>query len=385
VLEHLHRLFLSRQAQHYALGLLVCMLLFLLGQTYAMAYREQGYDFTSYLLSAQALIQGENPYTVSTPFAYIYPLLLAFLLIPLSLIPYWLANFLWFSLSVGSLIWAFLVLAHMSGKPFNIVPGVILFVLMFSPIQNNLRNGQVNFLVLACCVMFLRSMTTDSRLSSIAWLGTAIALKLLPATLFLFLFIRKEYSVIGGTLVFIALLALLPGILVGSDVLTFYKSYAHSFLLPRIADSPAQHGLIFNIDRTVGYFSQSLGASPWMRLCSLLVALGAVLSVEACVASSERCDRDIWAFCAYLIACLLISPISETHHLTFIFPAVIILTLKIFFHKHFATKRVVVLFTSFLVCFVMLAKAFQDTPCYFVSFVILLVLVGLAGRQTQAD
>ena len=59
----------------------------LLFQAFRMAYRDEGYDFTSYLLVARALRDGGNPYQVAMPFPYLYPLFLAFALMPLTFVP----------------------------------------------------------------------------------------------------------------------------------------------------------------------------------------------------------------------------------------------------------------------------------------------------------
>ena len=92
--------------QNYRKGIVVLTIVvgtILLIQTFHKAYRVQGYDFTSYLLSAEALLQQKNPYTLDTVFPYIYPLFLAFTLIPLSVIPYGAANLIWFVLNASAL------------------------------------------------------------------------------------------------------------------------------------------------------------------------------------------------------------------------------------------------------------------------------------------
>lgn len=57
--------------------------------------RPDGNDFTSYLNSARALASGNSPYLTGTPFPYIYPATLAFLLMPLSWLPDAVMNVLW--------------------------------------------------------------------------------------------------------------------------------------------------------------------------------------------------------------------------------------------------------------------------------------------------
>src|SRR5919107_1810454 len=71
----------------------------LLVQAEAKALRAFGNDFTAYLDAARALAHGQNPYLASERFPYSYPLTLAWLLIPLSYCPVWLAAAAWFAVS----------------------------------------------------------------------------------------------------------------------------------------------------------------------------------------------------------------------------------------------------------------------------------------------
>src|SRR2546425_135045 len=89
---------------HKALRVLLLILaVVFLAQTHRKAARPGGYDFTSYLQSAQALAAGADPYHTGTPFPYIYPLFLAFLLVPLTYVPSAVAVTLWFALGAACL------------------------------------------------------------------------------------------------------------------------------------------------------------------------------------------------------------------------------------------------------------------------------------------
>src|SRR5688572_33351204 len=72
-------------------------------QTWHKAFRPGGNDLTSYLLSARALWDGQSPYGLDTPFPYIYPLFLAFAIVPLAILPYGAAVIGWFAASVAAL------------------------------------------------------------------------------------------------------------------------------------------------------------------------------------------------------------------------------------------------------------------------------------------
>ena len=110
---------LAREVRLCALALMGGLGVVLLFQAFRMAYRDEGYDFTSYLLAARALRDGGNPYQVAMPFPYLYPLFLAFALMPLTFVPYWLANAVWLVACLAGLVASCLLLerAGLPGGP----------------------------------------------------------------------------------------------------------------------------------------------------------------------------------------------------------------------------------------------------------------------------
>src|SRR5690606_38645342 len=130
--------------------------IFFLIQTYGKAYRDYGYDFTSYLLSSKAFYSGLNPYQTETPFPFIYPLFLCLVLQPLIILPYWLAVFLWFIGSFFAIFFSAFMFLRMlrptiSEKSIIVIFGC-LYLLLFPIISNNYLNGQINFFIVLLCV-----------------------------------------------------------------------------------------------------------------------------------------------------------------------------------------------------------------------------------------
>jgi hypothetical protein len=130
----------------------------LLAQTYVRAWRPNGIDLTSYLLSSDVLRHGGSPYLLPTPFPYLYPATLAFLLIPLTFVPATVAVIIWFAFSVAAAVWSIrsvVLNARSDLEPRSADLALFLavfFTFFFTIAQSNLRNGQVNFLVLVLCV-----------------------------------------------------------------------------------------------------------------------------------------------------------------------------------------------------------------------------------------
>ena len=157
----------------------------------------------------------------------------------MTFIPCWLAELIWFGLSVASFWVGSLLLARMAepeiktGVGWHLaLPGLATFVFLLWPIQSNLLNGQVNLCVLLCCILFLHFFMRENTFAAAVWLAAAIAIKLLPAVLLLFLLVRRRYRVLLATVFFAALFCMLPGIVIGKNLLVFYQSYLHSFLMP---------------------------------------------------------------------------------------------------------------------------------------------------------
>jgi hypothetical protein len=380
------------QQPAWAMAVLAGLLVVLLLQTFRQANRPDGYDLTSYLLSARALLDGGNPYQTATPYPYIYPLFLAFILAPLAVIPYGLANLIWFGLSVAGLLAGCLMLVRIASRELKTDvgwhlawPGLAMFLVLLSPLQNNLLNGQVNLIVLFCCILFLHYFTRNRDVGAAAWLAAAIAIKLLPVVLLLFVLVRRRWRVLLWTPVFVVVFCLLPGILAGKNLPALYGSYADTFLMPSLIN-PGDHskGMFFGLHGTLRYFLPVAASSLWAKSLGLLAAAGAMLAVDAAAAGcADRSRRDVWPFCAYLLGCLLASPIAETHHLVFAVPAVFLIGMKLFFDRTWATGAVWAWAAVFLACFDVLGKIYKTTPFYFVSLVALVALLLLAARRTE--
>jgi alpha-1,2-mannosyltransferase len=368
------------------------VLLVLLVQVLRKAYRVGGYDLTSYLLSAQALLDGRNPYTVDTPFPYIYPLFLAFVLVPLTLVPYWVANVIWFILSVTALMVSCAVCVKAAGSEVKThvgwhlaLPGLLIFLVAFSPIQNNLLNGQVNFIVVMCCVMFFDCFTRKQTEVGAAWLGVAIALKLLPAILIGFLVVRREFRFAVLAVAFAVVFCLLPGLTAGELLRPYYVTYLKTFLFGGLATLGGGTASGFNLQSALGFFYPWCGHSVWVRLVSLLVSGVMVLAVDLAVIRSPHPQRHVWGFCAYLIGCLFLSPLGETHHLAFALPALLLVGMKAVFDDDWAATAVKPMVLGFAACFVGLPLVLDPKPAYFVSLSLLTALLFLAaGRCTSS-
>ena len=322
-------------------------------QTWHKAFRPGGNDLTSYLLSARALWDGQSPYGLDTPFPYIYPLFLAFVIIPLAMLPYGAAVISWFAASVAALgavlvESAFRRIADGGRRSAELVIAATVLI-TFNIIQNNLLNGQVNFFVVLCCLMSIvvgrvppSPVSTDvgrvppspgtargGPVRSGLWLGAAIALKLMPVLLVVYFLVRRQFRAILVAGVTALGLALAPALLLDgpagsvesgfSRIAAIYSQYARELLMPMMTAPSGDGVLAYSLASVV---QRSLGVAPalWMDVLCAAAVLGTIAAVD--VRTWRRRGDHLAAAAAYLVAIVLISPKSETHHLAFAIPAV---------------------------------------------------------------
>jgi alpha-1,2-mannosyltransferase len=303
-------------------------------QTWHKALRPGGNDLTSYLLSARALWDGQSPYGLETPFPYIYPLFLAFVLIPLAALPYGAAVVAWFAASVAALGAVFVESAFRriadGGRRSAELAIAATVLITFNIIQNNLLNGQVNFFVVLCCALAVAAAQDRKEVAAGAWLGAAIALKLMPALLVVYLLVRRQFRAILVAIVTALVLALAPALLIRGSAAGFvesgfsritavYSQYLRELLLPMMTTPEGDTVLAYSVASVV---QRATGAGPalWFDVLCAAAVLGLIAALD--VRIWHRRGDHLTAAVAYLTAIVLISPKSETHHLAFAIPAV---------------------------------------------------------------
>ena len=198
------------RAQRAAVAVLVVLGALALKHTYGLMRRPDGNDLTVYLFNAWALAHGENPYAPTLPAnAPAYPLALATLLLPLTWVPAWTAQTIWFVANVAALIGALKILDSLwrattthpgqaPPAPFVIrLAGLVLVLAL--PLHSNLTHGQVNLMVLLVCCLFMRAHLARRWLPASLWLGLASALKVTPIVFFVALLRERRYRTLLAT------------------------------------------------------------------------------------------------------------------------------------------------------------------------------------------
>jgi Glycosyltransferase family 87 len=372
----------SRRVRLALLLAWVTSIVVLLLQTFHKAGRPHGTDLSAYLFGSHELVAGRNPYTVDVHFPYVYPLLLAFLLVPATWLPYGVAVFLWFVLALVSLVTAARLTADLAwrelGVPREAPVGALLVVLwfrLFDPIQNTLRNGQVDFLVLVLCVAFLHGFLAGRRVAAAVCLALAITIKLTPTLLLLFVVLRRDLRTFLLCLSFTGLFLFSPYLLVGRDIWQHYETYLASFVLPGLGSEwPSPRGVYFTPSGFLSYVAPAWARSGWARALGAVLPLAMLTAVEGLGRGPRSGARDVWTFAMYLLVMLLLTPVSEVHHLAYLFPAAGLLTLVACTRPDCVSSLTGMMLAS-VWALLWLGLPYRGGPFFFLAIVLLAVLV----------
>lgn len=350
---------LSKKLFYILIFIIAAVSIIFLIQTYGKAYRDSGYDFTSYLLSSKALISSANPYDTNTSFHYVYTLTLAFLLIPLTFLPYWLSNLIWFVLNFSAFFYTIYILWNLLSErtdkynknKFTLFL-FLTFILVVNIIQNNLLNGQINIIILVLCILFYKSHLNEKIFWQVFYLSLAISLKLTPLILIVYLIIKKKYSIAIYSLLLSLVFIFLPYLIVGNQIV-YYYSYYIDLLTPLSNTSIQMEGFnLYTLIQKVFFFI------PFFNTTNKIVESVVVFSLFILfyVLNKYIIIGNIYSstlyFCMYLLGILLLSPISEIHHLILILPTIFTLLIIIQYYEKAEIRTTLISSFVFMLFFI---------------------------------
>ncbi len=366
--------------QRISLFISILIVLIFFTQMLIRALRGDTNDFTSYLLSADALLKGNNPYETGIPFHYIYPLFTAFLLIPFSLIPGWFASTVWFLLNVIFFTYTYLLIVKCCiNKQLSFsyklgLPLLLIIILMLNIIQNNFLNGQINIFVLLLCLIFFHYWKKDEIIIAALFLAAAISIKLVPLIFIILVIQRRNYYLLIYTVIFSLLFTIvIPYLFLGEELIVIYGNYLNILLLKGTSIETPEDSMFFTFSGFISYIIPSLKNVIWLKLISALLLVMALLAFSLKMEDKFCSKNSIIVISLYFLGILLVSPMSETHHLIFILPALTIVTYNILYLKSFnkLTRINIIIFFLFYIA----GTFYQANPFYFLSIIWLSMLL----------
>jgi hypothetical protein len=235
---------------------------------------------------------------------FLYPPLVAFLMVPLSWLSFEVSYRLWFILNIYLFALAMYLISSRLGLSRRQIHALVSVALIWFPLYQTLIQGQTAIIVLILMSLFVLSWKGNDETSVGIWAGLLIGKpQFLPIPGLALVIKRKWRSVLiagaVGTLV-----GLVPLAAVGSRVLAdltiLYERMATGD--PVNADFSKMHNL-----RSLAHF-MGLGDLGWIAGCLMVLAL--LIWVLVCAGRNS-----IWTLVVLVLAALLVSPHLQGHDL----------------------------------------------------------------------
>ena len=295
-------------------------------------------DFNVYYQAAREVMGGGDPYQHSlgdwTP--YIYPPLLAELIVPLALLPLPVAAYLWFLINATSIVaaaWMSARLANGTKEPYSpttawraLLAGcAVVLVLRF--VLDSLNLGQVNGVVAALAVAHVYLYARNRKALSAIALVVAVSTKLTPALLLLYHVakLRLKFAIgCAALLVAVTALSFLPFGPRGTDAFqTFWSRTVKNEQGYDFAYSGNQ-SLRGAIARLAGQSNQSTPSheDESRRPGDAATLLISIVVLALAVFAAVRSRSELAAAAPFFCCLVLLSPLSwKAHYVILILPA----------------------------------------------------------------
>ncbi len=328
-------------------------------------------DFNVYYFASQEIIEGRTPYQNSlgewTP--YLYPPLLAELLVPLASLPLSIAAYLWFLMSAFSLVAALRMSARLAGlkkKEFVVPPlggsfvqgiwnlqaklqpftPVITLLVLVRFVLDNFDFGQVNIMVAALSVAHVYYYSKDKKIASAIVLVLAASIKITPVVFLLYHIAKGRVKFTAACVALLLAMTALSFAPFGSRAPEAFHTFVNRTIKNEQGFNFAYHGnqsLRAAIERLKGNAETTDPASATTMIFGLaFLALAFFAAFKA--------KNEIVAAAPFFCLAVLISPLSwKQHFVILILPVTVLISQALREQQESRMKRFlfVTLFTVF--------------------------------------
>jgi alpha-1,2-mannosyltransferase len=275
-------------------------------------------DLLVYQYGGRAVLADQSPYARDDPatgLPFTYPPFAAVLMVPLALLPTWLAAAVWTGASAVALGGSVVVVRRGLGRtsPAWLVVVLAVAALAVEPVWQNVTFGQINLLLMLAVLWDL--LRPERRLSGVA-LGIAAGVKLTPLVFVVLLLLTGHRDAASR-----ALLAFGATVAVGFALMPGSAAYWTDRLLdPSRVGPPA----LAHNQSVYGALTRALDSAPSTHLWLVAAAPVAVAVVLLAALWWRRGDR-VLAICLAAMAMLVASPIAWSHHWVWVVPIALVL------------------------------------------------------------
>lgn len=278
-------------------------------------YMRIGYrlDLEVYRLGVQTWLDGGNLYgtlpitRVGLELPFIYPPISAVLMVPMTVIPYAVANILLILVTVGLTALTLAIVLTSLGQSLKWM-ALLPAALVIEPIHSTLDYGQIN-------VVLMAMVAADCLVKKPKWprgvlVGLAAAIKLTPAAFILFFLLRRDFRASITTIISFLAATALGFLLTWSTSLKFWTNavfHTNDKVGTDYLANQSIHGVLARL---------GLGTGVWVALAA---------GVLICTVMAMRRVEATLAFSLNALAMLLLSPISWSHHWVWCVPILLAL------------------------------------------------------------
>ncbi|AYF76835.1 DUF2029 domain-containing protein [Nocardia yunnanensis] len=275
------------------------------------------------------------PVAGHTDLPFTYPPSAAVLMIPLAIMPLWLAEFLVTASSLACLgVTLWLVLSRVRPEldprtKITLSVAAVVVALAVEPVRTTLWFGQINLVLMAAVA--LDCLTEKPRWPRGMLIGIAAVTKLTPAAFVLYFLIRRDWKAAGTA-------AATAAAAVGAGFVLFPREsrdyWLHAIVDTNRIGSPdyvgnqSLKGMVFRVG-----VPQSATTVVWLGLALVVACAGATLMHHLVTVERLRSEPrpgaapvtilSVTALLVNAAVLLLVSPVSWTHHWVWVAPALV--------------------------------------------------------------
>lgn len=275
-------------------------------------------DLDVYRYGGRSVLDQVSPYAQEDPlhgYPFSYPPFAALLMIPLALVPGWLAAAAWTAVSAACLAGTIVLVRRSLGRPCS-GPFVIVacsLALALEPIWQNFVFAQINLILM---LALLIDVTRPDRRTAGILVGVAAGIKLTPLVfVVLLLLIGRRAAATRAVVTFVGT------VLVGLIAVPGATAYWGGRLLDPTRVGPPS---LAHNQSVTGALTRLLDGPPPTLLWVIVAGPLALATVLLAAAWWRRGDR-ILGTCLGAVAMLLASPISWSHHWVWVVPIALVL------------------------------------------------------------
>lgn len=290
-----------------------------------------GNDFNVYYHAAREVVAGRGPYQHSlgewTP--YIYPPLLAELLVPLAVLPLPIAAYIWFLINAASVVvavWMSVRLIAERKAPRWIIAACAV-VIVFRFVLDNFNLGQVNAIVTALAVAHVFLYARGKKVWSAFALVIAISIKLTPAVFLLYHIAKMRLRFAVACVALLAAVTALSFLPMGSAAPGAVREFAIRSLKNEqgynLADPGNQslRGALARLTASDSHDAYRDGESRTVVNGSTVIF--SIVLLAAAVFGATRSRDELFAVAPFFCCAVLLSPLSwKAHFITLVPPLV---------------------------------------------------------------